>query len=226
MRSPPAPFARSRLARSPGSPRCRRCSRSARRSTARSSRTTAALPLPTCSRTTRRTCPARRCTSTPAITRWGCRLKPPRAGDRRHRRPEARCQPVSRSSMRSKNGHHPEPARPYSSARISLSCSNRISVRPVARSTSRTTIRLVTVGPARQSPEHQPLGLHHLAIDAFPGISRRAKPAASRQSQAPPGLTSIETVDSGTSPSAAPNQSANARLRQSRHTSVERRTPG
>ena len=39
---------------------------------ARSTPTTSARPPPTCSRTTRRTSPGRRSTSTPATTRWGC----------------------------------------------------------------------------------------------------------------------------------------------------------
>ena len=92
-RSPPARSGRSPRARSRASRRWRRCSSSARRSTATSTRATAAPRPPTSSRTTRRTSPARRSTSTPGTTRWACRgglevgaTRSPRRASRRGRR--------------------------------------------------------------------------------------------------------------------------------------------
>src|SRR5918995_608802 len=109
--------------------------------------------------------------------------------------------------MRSKKDDHPSPARSYCSGDMRPRCSKCISVRPSPRS-----VRTTLTSSYASSPDWSDIvstsrsGSTTSRYSPFHWISPRAACMVRRQE--PPCLTSIETLDSGTSNSVPPNQSA------------------
>src|SRR5205823_3935905 len=117
--------------------------------------------------------------------------------------------PARRSAMRSKKPDHPCAAPSYTSGGRLPRCSKSILVRPSPRSVRTTTISSYASSPDwSESVNTSRSGSTTSRNSPFQRISRRSGPANIFSRHAPPGLTSIETVDSGTSDSPPPNQSA------------------
>src|SRR5687768_3443456 len=90
-------------------------------------------------------------------------------------------------------------------------CSKRISVRPSPRSASTTVTSSYRSSSGRsENVSTSRAGSSTSRNSPRQRISRRSGPAYIVALHAPPGLTSIETLSSGTSDSLPPNQSANA----------------
>src|SRR5205823_8064346 len=115
---------------------------------------------------------------------------------------------VKRSAMRSKKPAQPCSARRYCSADMLPRCSKSISVRPSPRSVS-TTVTSSYASPGRSANvSTSRSGATTSRYSPCQWISWRSGPANIVARHEPPGLTSIETLDSGTWASAPPNQSA------------------
>src|SRR5713226_3315131 len=111
--------------------------------------------------------------------------------------------------MRSKKPDHPCPARSYCSADMCPRCWKSISVRPSPRSVSTTVISSYASSPGwSERVKTSRSGSTTSRYSPFHWISRRPGSANIVSRHEPPGLTSIETVSSGTSDSLPPNQSA------------------
>src|SRR5918999_1965935 len=112
--------------------------------------------------------------------------------------------------MRSKKVPHPSPARLYCSADMRPRCSRSISVRPSPRSLRTTITSSYTSSPGwSEIVKTSRSGSMTSWKVPFQLISRRSGPPNIVARSAPPSLTSINTVETGTSASGPPNQSAN-----------------
>src|SRR5215211_6031985 len=112
--------------------------------------------------------------------------------------------------MRSKKEPQPSPARLYCSADRRPRCSKSISVRPSPRSVSWTITSSYTSSSGwSEMVKTSRSGSTTSRYVPFHWISCRLGPANIVARSAPPSVTSIETVETGTSASGPPNQSAN-----------------
>src|SRR5918999_1369516 len=112
--------------------------------------------------------------------------------------------------MRSKKVPHPSPARLYCSADMRPRCSRSISVRPSPRSLRTTITSSYTSSPGwSEIVKTSRSGSMTSWKVPFQLISRRSGPPNIVARGVPPSLTSINTVETGTSASGPPNQSAN-----------------